>query len=98
MPQSGVSGSRLLLRRLRDAMAGEGSAQDRLNRVVTLIAADMVAEVCSCYIMRAGEVLELFATEGLKLEAVHKTRLRVGEGQVGDNAPPAPPQAQAHAK
>jgi phosphotransferase system enzyme I (PtsP) len=86
MPQPGVSGSRLLLRRLRDVMAGEGSAQERLNRVVTLIAADMVAEVCSCYIMRAGEVLELFATEGLKPEAVHKTRLRVGEGLVGDIA------------
>src|SRR3546814_15981237 len=84
MPQPGVSGSRLLLRRLRDVMAGKGSAQERLNRVVTLIAADMVAEVCSCYIMRAGEVLELFATEGLKPEAVHKTRLRVGEGLVGD--------------
>src|SRR3546814_18623771 len=67
-------------------MAGKGSAQERLNRVVTLIAADMVAEVCSCYIMRAGEVLELFATEGLKPEAVHKTRLRVGEGLVGDIA------------
>lgn len=86
MPQPGVSGSRLLLRRLRDVMAGKGSAQERLNRVVTLIAADMVAEVCSCYIMRAGEVLELFATEGLKPEAVHKTRLRVGEGLVGDIA------------
>lgn len=98
MPQSGVSGSRLLLRRLRDAMAGEGSAQDRLNRVVTLIAADMVAEVCSCYIMRAGEVLELFATEGLKLEAVHKTRLRVGEGLVGDIAARARPLALADAK
>ena len=36
--------------------------------------------------MRAGEVLELFATEGLKKEAVHKTRLRVGEGLVGDIA------------
>lgn len=98
MPQSGVSGSRLLLRRLRDVMAGEGSAQERLNRIVTLIAADMVAEVCSCYIMRAGEVLELFATEGLKPEAVHKTRLRVGEGLVGDIAAHARPLALADAQ
>ena len=51
-----------------------------------IIAADMVAEVCSAYVMRAGEVLELFATEGLKPEAVHRTRLRVGEGLVGDIA------------
>jgi phosphotransferase system enzyme I (PtsP) len=98
MPQPGVSGSRLLLRRLRDVMAGESSAQERLNRVVTLIAADMVAEVCSCYIMRAGEVLELFATEGLKPEAVHKTRLRVGEGLVGDIAAHARPLALADAQ
>lgn len=98
MPQSGMSGSRLLLRRLRDVMAGEGSAQDRLNRIVTLIAADMVAEVCSCYIMRAGEVLELFATEGLKPEAVHKTRLRLGEGLVGDIAAHARPLALADAQ
>ena len=39
----------------------------------------MVAEVCSIYVMRAGEVLELFATEGLRSEAVHRTRLRVGK-------------------
>jgi len=87
MPQSGgISVSRLLLRRLRDVMAGGGSAQDRLGKVVTLIAGEMVTEVCSAYIMRPGEVLELFATKGLKAEAVHKTRLRVGEGLVGDIA------------
>ena len=57
-------------------MAGGGAAQERLDQIVKLIAAEMVAEVCSVYVMRAGEVLELFATEGLKPEAVHKTRLR----------------------
>jgi phosphotransferase system enzyme I (PtsP) len=78
-----ATGSRRLLRRLRDVMAGSGTAQERLNQVVKIVAADMVAEVCSCYVMRAGEVLELFATEGLRPEAVHRTRLRVGEGLVG---------------
>ena len=63
-----------------------GTAQERLDRIVRIIAADMVAEVCSAYVMRAGEVLELFATEGLQPEAVHRTRLRVGEGLVGDIA------------
>ena len=81
-----ASVSRRLLARLRDVMAGGGSAQERLDKTVHLIAADMVAEVCSCYVMRAGEVLELFATEGLKKSAVHQTRLRVGEGLVGDIA------------
>ena len=51
--------------------------------IVRLIAAEMVAEVCSCYLVRPGEVLELFATVGLNPEAVHRTRLRVGEGLVG---------------
>jgi phosphotransferase system enzyme I (PtsP) len=93
-----VPSSRLVLRRLRDVMAGQGTAQERLSTIVRIIAADMVAEVCSCYIMRAGEVLELFATEGLRPEAVHRTRLRVGEGLVGVVAASARPLALADAQ
>lgn len=93
-----TSVSRRLLGRLRDVMAGGGTAQERLDKVVTLIAADMVAEVCSSYVMRAGEVLELFATEGLRKDAVHHTRLRVGEGLVGDIAAHARPLALADAQ
>src|SRR6516162_9426325 len=93
-----VSAIRRLLRRLRDIMAGSGSAQERLDRIVRVVAAEMVAEVCSAYIMRAGEVLELFATEGLRPEAVHRTRLRVGEGLVGDIASHARPLALADAQ
>lgn len=99
MPQAGgLTGTRLLLRRLRDVMAGGGKAQDRLNKIVTIVAADMVAEVCSAYVMRPGEVLELFANKGFKPEAVHKTRLRVGEGLVGDIAAHARPLALAEAR
>jgi phosphotransferase system enzyme I (PtsP) len=75
-----------MLARLRDVMAGSGSGQERLDKIVTLIRAEMRADVCSCYVMRAGEVLELFATEGLNKTAVHNTRLRVGEGIVGEIA------------
>ena len=50
--------------------------------MVRMIAADIVAEVCSAYVLR-GEYLELFATEGLRPSAVHRTRLRIGEGLVG---------------
>ncbi|GAK34184.1 phosphoenolpyruvate--protein phosphotransferase [Iodidimonas nitroreducens] len=78
-----ASRPRLLLRRLHQVMAGPGSAQERLDRLTTVIAQNMVAEVCSVYLVRAGEILELFATEGLKQEAVHHTRLRFGEGLVG---------------
>jgi len=96
----GVTGARRLLGGLRDVMAGEGNAQERLDRIVRLIAADMEAEVCSAYIMRAGDILELCATEGLFPESVHRTRLRVGEGLVGAIAATARPlalsDAQAH--
>jgi phosphotransferase system enzyme I (PtsP) len=99
MSQSGSpSGARLLLRRLRNTMAQPGAPEARLNQIVRIIAADMVAEVCSTYVMRAGEVLELFATEGLKQEAVHKTRLRVGEGLIGDIASHARPLSMADAQ
>ena len=93
-----ISGTRRLLRRLRDIMAGSGTPQERLDRIVRIVAAEMVAEVCSAYVMRAGEVLELFATEGLRPEAVHRTRLRVGEGLVGVIAATARPLALADAQ
>ena len=98
MSAAAPSVSRRLLARLRDLMAGGDSAEHRLNQVASIIAADMVAEVCSCYVMRAGEVLELFATQGLKKDAVHNTRLRVGEGLVGDIAAHARPLALADAQ
>ncbi len=85
-PHSDWTGSRRLLRLLRDIMKGGGGVQDRLDRVTELIAQDIVAEVCSIYVKRAGDVLELFASKGLKPEAVHRTRLRVGEGLVGQIA------------
>lgn len=91
-------GSRRLLRQLRDAMAGHGSAQQRLDRIVQLIARGMVAEVCSVYVLRPGDILELFATEGLRKDAVHRTRLRLGEGLVGDIAAYARPLALADAQ
>src|SRR5580693_7993132 len=97
-PAAGGAGTRRLLRRLRDVMAGSGTAQERLDRIVRIVAAEMVAEVCSAYVMRAGEVLELFATEGLRREAVHRTRLRVGEGLVGVIAATARPLALADAQ
>jgi phosphotransferase system enzyme I (PtsP) len=84
-------GPRLLLRRLREIMAEQTSAQTRLDKLVTLIATNMVAEVCSIYLRRAGNSLELFATEGLNRSAVHRTRLKHGEGLVGLVAETAEP-------
>jgi len=93
-------GPRLLLRRLREVMAEPVSAQARLDKIVVLIASNMVAEVCSVYVLRADATLELFATEGLNREAVHLTTMRSGEGLVGLIAQRAEPlalsEAQAH--
>ncbi|MCA0317522.1 MAG: phosphoenolpyruvate--protein phosphotransferase [Proteobacteria bacterium] len=76
-------GPRLLLRRLREVMAEQISAQERLDKIVVLIAANMVAEVCSVYVLRVDSTLELYATQGLNREAVHLTVMRAGEGLVG---------------
>src|SRR6201985_120451 len=92
-----LAGPRMLLKRLRDTLARGGPREETLGEVVRLVANEMVAEVCSTYLLRAGEVLELFATEGLNAEAVHKTRLRIGEGLVGDIAAHARPLALADA-
>lgn len=83
MPPVAAGGPRVLLRRLREIMAEQTSAQTRLDKLVTVIAANMVAEVCSIYLRRAGKTLELFATEGLNPAAVHRTRMKEGEGLVG---------------
>jgi phosphotransferase system enzyme I (PtsP) len=83
MQHGAHGGPRLLLRRLREVMAEPVSAQTRLDRIVVHIAANMVAEVCSVYVLRADTLLELYATEGLNREAVHLTTMRADEGLVG---------------
>ena len=79
-----VRGPRSLLRQIREVMEGGGPAQGRLDKVVRIIANSMVAEVCSIYLRRASGELELFATEGLDPKAVHVTRMKPGEGLVGE--------------
>ncbi|MDW3097655.1 MAG: phosphoenolpyruvate--protein phosphotransferase [Alphaproteobacteria bacterium] len=79
-------------------MAQSGSADDRLQTVVRLIASNMVAEVCSIYLLQPDNRLELFATEGLRAEAVHNTFLALGEGLVGTVAQTARPLALSHAQ
>jgi phosphotransferase system enzyme I (PtsP) len=95
-----LGGPRVLLRRLREVVAEPASAQERLDRIVVLIAANMVAEVCSVYVLRVDGTLELYATEGLNRQAVHLTVMRVDEGLVGLVASEAAPinlsDAQAH--
>jgi len=93
-----LGGPRLLLRRLREVMAEPVSAQARLDRIVIHIAANMVAEVCSVYVLRSDGRLELYATEGLNREAVHLTTMLTNEGLVGLIAEKAEPLALADAQ
>jgi len=82
MPTSAAISAREILTGLHEVMAARGSVQGKLDRVVDLIAEKMESEVCSIYLLRDNK-LELFATHGLRKEAVHVTKLRMGEGLVG---------------
>ncbi|MGO4739314.1 phosphoenolpyruvate--protein phosphotransferase [Bosea sp. 2KB_26] len=93
-----LGGPGVLLRRLREVMAAPVSPQERLDRLVVLIAGNLVAEVCSVYVLLEDGSLELYATEGLNREAVHLTRMRADEGLVGLIASEAEPVALSDAQ
>ncbi|MEO8722101.1 MAG: phosphoenolpyruvate--protein phosphotransferase [Sphingobium sp.] len=82
MPSTPAAAARQILIRLHEVMAARTGAQAKLNKVVEIIGESLSSEVCSIYLLREG-TLELFATRGLKQEAVHVTRLAPGEGLVG---------------
>ena len=76
-------GARLLLSRLRQLMARQGQDQQKLDQVVELVSKTMVADVCSIYLSNEDKSLTLMATQGLRKEAVGRTRLAENEGLVG---------------
>jgi phosphotransferase system, enzyme I, PtsP len=81
-----------LMRRMREVLGGANlSSQEKLDQLVHIISNEMHSDVCSVYIKSTGDVLILFATEGLNPLSVHYTRLRVGEGVIGDVAANARP-------
>jgi phosphotransferase system, enzyme I, PtsP len=80
-----ASSARLILTRLHEVMASRAPAQRKLDQVVDIVGESLDSEVCSIYLLRDG-ALELFATRGLNPDAVHVTRLGVGEGLVGSIA------------
>lgn len=96
--RNSLGGPRVLLRRLREVMLEPVSAQERLDKIVVIIAANMVAEVCSVYVLRADGQLELYATEGLNRSQIHRVQMRIGEGLVGTVAKEANPLALADAQ
>ncbi|HUD28488.1 MAG TPA: phosphoenolpyruvate--protein phosphotransferase [Novosphingobium sp.] len=82
MTSGAVEAARTILTSLHEVMASRSNAQAKLNNVVEVIGESLDSEVCSIYLLREG-MLELFATRGLAQEAVHVTRMAVGEGLVG---------------
>jgi len=76
-------GARLLLSRLRALMANQAEDPQKLDRVVDLIGNTMVADVCSIYLSSEDKSLLLMATQGLRKEAVGRTRMAENEGLVG---------------
>jgi phosphotransferase system enzyme I (PtsP) len=82
MPVSAAASAREILVRLHDVMGSRARAAEKLAAVVQIIGEALDSEVCSIYLLRHG-VLELYATRGLKEEAVHVTKLAPGEGLVG---------------
>lgn len=89
--QMALAAPRQMMLRLRDVMAEDLPAERRLDRIVALVARELRADVCSCFIQRAGEVIELFSTVGLPADVAHSAKLRVGEGFIGDIAASAVP-------
>lgn len=78
-----LDGVARLFSAMNDIVARRATAQDRLDALTALIAAHAEAGVCSIYLRRADDSLELFSTVGLNADAVHTTRLGWGEGLVG---------------
>jgi len=85
MPDTPAASARQILTSLHEVMASRTNAQAKLNKVVEVIGEVFSSEVCSIYLLREG-MLELFATRGLKQEAVHVTRMTLEEGLVGSIA------------
>ncbi len=78
-----AGGIAALLRSMHDAVAVASTAQGRLDALTTVIARHVASDVCSIYLRLASDELELYSTEGLNREAVHRTKLKWGEGLVG---------------
>lgn len=77
-----AAAARQILTSLHDIMASRLHPQGKLDAVVDIIGEALDSEVCSIYLLREG-MLELFATRGLNKEAVHVTRMALGEGLTG---------------
>ncbi|MGB3807561.1 MAG: phosphoenolpyruvate--protein phosphotransferase [Erythrobacter sp.] len=79
---SAAASARQILTRMHEVMASRMHAQGKLDQVVDIVGECLTSEVCSIYLLREG-MLELFATRGLDKDAVHVTRMAIGQGLTG---------------
>lgn len=77
-----LDGPAKLLGRVRQLLQKGRDPQKDLDQMVQAIASSLRADVCSLYLLRE-EKFELYASKGLKNEAIHKLRLNKKEGLVG---------------
>ena len=75
-----------ILKLIRHVMEGDDSIPLKLEKVMTIVATNIHADVAACYIPVEDDYIELFASYGFKTSAVHKVSLRLGEGVVGEVA------------
>lgn len=92
--QMALAAPKKLLAALRDIMARDAAPEGKLSEIIDLVARELRADVCACFIMRPGEMLELFSARGLPVEQLRQVRIHVGEGPVGDVAANALPLVQ----
>lgn len=73
-----------ILRSLRKITEGQSNVVQKLEKIVELVAKELSANVCACYILIDNNYLELFASYGFqKKDIAHKVSLKVGEGLLG---------------
>lgn len=80
-----------LMAGLRDLMAGPESAGKKLDLVVSMVARELRADACACFVLKAGEEIELFSAAETVPVIPANVRVRVGDGIVGDIAAHAAP-------
>ncbi len=75
-----------ILKKLNQIVSMNEPKQVRFDKITALLVETLDVQVCSCYVVRPGDILELFSTKGLDAASVHETFLRVGEGLIGEIA------------
>ena len=56
---------RQIMKDLRDLSIQDIAPEERLDKIVVMVAQRLRVDVCSCYLSRPGGILELSATWGL---------------------------------